>query len=236
MSSAYSQWIKSTWDAAVPKSSSLIITLYGDSIAPHGGGIGLGDLVEILGNFGLNERLVRTCVFRLARDGWLASRRVGRRSTYSLTPAGMRRFQRAFRRVYSEQQRQWDGSWTLVCTPASLLPKGVREQLERELEWEGFGKIASNVFGHPSPGLVSLREIVDGLDLAKRVYVLSARSLDVFATLSLRDLADQSWKLDDLAKGYRAFVDRFAVLARPAATRMTAFRSLHCAYLAHSLV
>ena len=109
-----------------------------------------------------------------------------------------------------------------MCTTAPLLPKGVREQLERELEWEGFGKIASNVFGHPSPALVSLREIVDGLGLAKRVYVLSARSLDVFATLSLRDLVDQSWKLDDLAKGYRAFVDRFAVLAHPGATRITA--------------
>jgi len=31
----------------------------------------LGDLVEVASHFGLNERLVRTCVFRLARDGWL---------------------------------------------------------------------------------------------------------------------------------------------------------------------
>ena len=173
----------------------------------------LGDLVEVASHFGLNERLVRTCVFRLARDGWLISKRTGRRSVYSLTPQGMRRFQRAFRRVYSEQQRQWDGSWTLVCMPSSLAPKDLCEDLKRELEWEGFGNVAPNVFGHPSPGLVSLRDILDGLDIGKRVFVLSARSLDVFATLPLRKLVDQAWNLDDLAKGYRTFLKRFAVFA-----------------------
>jgi len=170
----------------------------------------LGDLVEVLDRFGVNERLVRTCVFRLSEDGWLVSKRVGRRSVYSLTPNGMRRFQRAYKRVYSEQHRQWDGSWTLVCLPTDPDFKTSREHLERELTWEGFGKIASNVFGHPSPGLMSLREILEGLSLSNRVHVLSARSLDVFATLPLRRLVDQSWDLASLEKGYRAFADRFA--------------------------
>ena len=140
----------------------------------------LGDLVEVLDRFGVNERLVRTCVFRLSEDGWLVSKRVGRRSVYSLTPNGMRRFQRAYKRVYSEPQRQWDGSWTLVCMSSGLAPKDLCQDLKRELEWEGFGNVAPNVFGHPSPGLVSLRDILDGLDVAKRVFVLSARSLGTF--------------------------------------------------------
>ena len=96
----------------------------------------LGDLIEVLDRFGVNERLVRTCVFRLSEDGWLVSKRVGRRSVYSLTPNGMRRFQRAYKRVYSEQQRQWDGSWTLVCLPTDPDFRTSREHLERELAWE----------------------------------------------------------------------------------------------------
>ena len=102
-----SAWVRAVWSEARPKTNSLIITLYGDVIAPHGGAMRLSDLVNVLAPFGVNERLVRTCVYRLAQDGWLESRRLGRRSVYTLTPHGMQRFQRAYRRVYSEQQRQW---------------------------------------------------------------------------------------------------------------------------------
>src|SRR6267154_4402774 len=210
MQLAVSQWVQSTRRTHRPKPKSLIVTLFGDAVAPRGGAIRLGDLVNVLSNFGVNERLVRTCVFRLAQEGWTVAKRQGRRSSYSLTPSGMLRFQRAYKRVYSEQHRQWDGSWTLVCLPTDPDFKTSREHLERELTWEGFGKIASNVFGHPSPGLMSLREVLEGLSLSNRVHVLSARSLDVFATLPLRRLVDQSWDLASLEKGYRAFADRFA--------------------------
>src|SRR6267378_6697913 len=187
-----SDWFRRTWEASPPKSKSLVITLFGDAIEPRGGAIRLSDLISVLSWFGVNERLVRTCVFRLMGEGWFVSRRQGRHSVYSLTKQGAVRFQRAYKRVYSEQQRQWDGSWTLVCLPTDPDFKTSREHLERELAWEGFGKIASNVFGHPSPGLMSLREVLEGLNLSNRVHVLSARSLDVFATLPLRRLVDQS--------------------------------------------
>jgi phenylacetic acid degradation operon negative regulatory protein len=210
MQFAVSQWVQTAWKAHRPKPKSLIVTLFGDAVAPRGGAIRLGDLVNVLGNFGVNERLVRTCVFRLAQEGWIVAKRQGRRSLYSLTPSGMLRFQRAYKRVYSEQHRQWDGSWTLVCLPPSSHSRSVREKLERELQWEGFGKVAPNVFGHPSPGLVTLRELLESLELSNRVFVLSARSLDVFPTMPLRKLVDESWDLDGLAKGYRDFAQLFA--------------------------
>jgi phenylacetic acid degradation operon negative regulatory protein len=222
MHDAVSQLVQSTWKVHRPKPMSLIVTLFGDAIAPRGGTMRLGDLVNTLSNFGVSERLVRTCVFRLAREGWIVGKRQGRRSSYSLTPSGMLRFQRAYKRVYSEQQRQWDGSWTLVCLPPNPHPRYVREKLERELQWEGFGKVAPNVFGHPSPGLVTLRELLDSLELSNRVFVLSARSLDVFATLPLRQLVNQSWDLQNLAKGYHAFVQHFSEFGNsPAARKLT---------------
>ena len=103
-----------------------------------------------------------------------------------------------------------DGSWTLILLSAEATSKQTVDRLERELSWEGFGRIARNVYGHPSPALVSLREILDGSDLTTRAHVLSARSLDVFSTLPLRRLIDQSWDLDTLANGYRSFLDHFA--------------------------
>ncbi len=69
--------------AAPPRASSLIITVWGDAIAPHGGAVMLAGLIELLAPFGINERLVRTSVFRLAREGWLAAKPVGRREPVS---------------------------------------------------------------------------------------------------------------------------------------------------------
>ncbi|MDH3589938.1 MAG: hypothetical protein OEQ74_11100, partial [Gammaproteobacteria bacterium] len=67
------------------RAGSLLITVFGDAIAPHGGTVWLGSLIRVLEGFGINQRLVRTSVFRLVKDGWLTTEQIGRRSYYSLT-------------------------------------------------------------------------------------------------------------------------------------------------------
>ena len=52
----------------------------------------LGSLIGLLERLGVNERLVRTTVFRLAKDDWLLAETEGRRSNYVLSPIGRRRF------------------------------------------------------------------------------------------------------------------------------------------------
>jgi phenylacetic acid degradation operon negative regulatory protein len=37
-------------------------------------------LIDLLAPLGINERLVRTSVFRLAREGWLKAKPIGRRA------------------------------------------------------------------------------------------------------------------------------------------------------------
>ena len=73
------------------RTGSLIITLFGDAIVPRGGTVWLGSLIELLAPMGVSQRLVRTSVFRLTREGWLMAEKVGRRSYYGLTGAGRRR-------------------------------------------------------------------------------------------------------------------------------------------------
>ncbi len=65
------RWIRRQLATAPPRAPSLIITVWGDAIAPHGGAVMLAGLIALLAPFGINERLVRTSVFRLAREGWL---------------------------------------------------------------------------------------------------------------------------------------------------------------------
>jgi len=100
------------------RGGSLLITVFGDSIAPRGGAVTLGSLIRLAAPFGLTERLVRTSVARLARDGWLAAKRSGRRSEYRLTRTGAERFADATRRIYGESPSVWNGKWTLAVVPA----------------------------------------------------------------------------------------------------------------------
>src|SRR5580765_2134488 len=100
------------------RAGSLLISIFGDAIAPRGGAVTLGSLIRLAAPFGLAERAVRTSVARLARDGWLSAARVGRRSEYHLSASGAARFAEATQRIYAPTPAQWNRRWTLLLLPA----------------------------------------------------------------------------------------------------------------------
>jgi len=104
-----SQWFKDFQDQHPTRANSLIITVYGDFIAPHGGTVWLGSFIKLVQPLGLNERMVRTSVYRLSQEKWLVSEQLGRKSYYSLTTSGRRRFEHAYRRIYFAPQDTWTG-------------------------------------------------------------------------------------------------------------------------------
>src|SRR4029453_14301246 len=68
-----SRWIGRERSRHPPRAKSLVVTVWGDAIAPHGGAVWLSGLIKLLAPLGLNERLVRTSVYRLAQEGWRLS-------------------------------------------------------------------------------------------------------------------------------------------------------------------
>ena len=101
-------------------STTLVFTFFCDVKTQHGGEIWLGSIIHALAPLGINERLTRTAVFRLVQDGWLESRKQGRRSYYRLTQTGQHYYQRAATRIYASSKPGWDGVWTLLFV--SLVP------------------------------------------------------------------------------------------------------------------
>jgi phenylacetic acid degradation operon negative regulatory protein len=199
-----------------PRAKSLIVTVYGDSVLPRGGRCWLGELIALVEPLGLNERVTRTAVYRLVRDGLLQGERVGRRSHYTLTAAGRRQFDSAQARIYAAGAPVRDGAWTLIALPDGLHPSA-RETLTKELGWRGFARLA--------PGLMGAAR-GDGQDDAAEV--LGALSLDgrcpVFRTApgsdspALPALAGHAWPLEALATAYGSFIARFAALEADAGT------------------
>jgi phenylacetic acid degradation operon negative regulatory protein len=187
------------------RGGSLIVTIFGDAIMPRGGAVALGSLIELAAPFGLNQRLVRTAVSRLAQEGWLEGRRVGKLSEYHLSTHGRERFAEATKRIYSAPDTQWSGRWTLIVVPP--MPAAQRRRIREELIWRGFGEISATVFAHPE---FDSRE----LSSQRRSAGVLSKVIAFDATLAADDTPQQlvqlGWDLEDLGARYQRFVKRFA--------------------------
>jgi phenylacetic acid degradation operon negative regulatory protein len=205
---AIARWIGRELDTAPPRAKSLVVTVWGDALAPHGGAVWLSGLIRLLAPLRINERLVRTSVYRLTRDGWLGSRQAGRRSVYRLTAQGRHRFEIAYRRIYAAPSQTWDGHWDVIVS-ASSSGGTRRDKFRRELSWEGFGAITAGVYARPArPGQRAPSEIVAGLDRAAQVVLLRGREVAPAAP-ALESLLRQYWDLKSLDADYRRFIARF---------------------------
>jgi phenylacetic acid degradation operon negative regulatory protein len=193
------------------KAGSLIISVFGDSILPRGGKIWLGSLIKLLAPLQLNERLIRTTVFRLAKDEWLSNQSEGRRTNYQLTHSGWKRFEDASRQIYAPGAPSWDKRWRLVMVTAELTPS-VRDKLKNVFYWQGFGQMNANCFIHPSA------------DLKASLDAISVRGMSDFVSqcmplIAVNPLLDSSandsaivrlaWNLDELRDSYLSFVKTY---------------------------
>lgn len=196
------------------RTGSLIISVFGDAVLPRGGRIWLGSLIHLLRPLGINERLVRTSVFRLAQDGWLRTQAHGRKADYLLTPAGQQRFEEASRHIYSAQTPLWDRRWRLILVVGELNARA-REQLRRALFWQGFGLLGNDCYIHPSADLDTAFDalVADGMtDTLPELMPLLAVENHFGSAARDVDMVRRAWNLTDLAQAYAAFVQRYQPL------------------------
>lgn len=192
------------------RAGSLIITLYGDSIVPRGGTVWLGSLMKLLEPMGISERLVRTSIFRLTKESWLQADKVGRRSYYSLTGPGLRRFEQAFKQVYNANNEQWIGNWCLVFL--SQLENSKRPAVREELEWMGFGCLAPNVMAHPRLERAEVLPVLQEHEALEDTIVMQCEPQELLTSRALRLQVKESWNLEHLAKSYAKFINQFRPL------------------------
>ena len=191
------------------RAKSLIISVYGDAIVAHGGTIWLGSLIRLLEPLGLSERMVRTAVFRLSRDGWMTSFQVGRRSYYSLSEHGRRQFEGVYRRIYDMPRDPWDGRWLLLFVNCERVEPRTRDALRTQLGWQGFGAVSSNVLAHPAGDMDAVRPVLADLGVDETVVPMRGRAEDMEGLAPQREMVRCCWDLDRIAETYNEFLDRF---------------------------
>lgn len=206
-------WIAKTLRQQPPRAKSLVMTVFGDAIAPRGGSVWLGSLITLLAPVGISERLVRTSVYRLVDEGWLEASRSGRRSQYRLSPQGEKRFLRAHQRVYAPSARAWDGRWTQVCLQGDA-SSTQKLALKKELLWEGLAQLAPGLFIYPGDKQEALADLLARTRMTSKVIVLSCTDTGLPGTLPMSDIASTAWPLTDAGKTYKKFIARFSELEK----------------------
>lgn len=205
------EWIAHFLATDPPRSKSLVMTIFGDSIVPHGGTVWLGSLIELLAPFGVNDRLVRTSVFRLAQEGWLGSQRDGRRSSYAIPADTVARFARAYRRIYAPLHADWNGQWTIVMHGG--LTASERSNLRKELLWQGYSILAPGLAAHPAGDRETLDELLVRTGTQNKLFICQASDLPgVRHARPLRDMVAEGWDLSGVMAGYTQFIALFEPL------------------------
>ncbi len=193
------------------QAGSLITTVFGDAILPRGGRVSLGSMIQLLQPLGVNERLVRTAVYRLVKEEWLQSEALGRKTDYMLTRSGRSRFDEASRQIYAADIPGWDRRWRLILVIGELDIRS-REQLRRALFWHGFGETASGGFVHPTADLEKVMDslVSEGLDtvLAHLMPLVAVNSRTLQCATDI-DMVQKAWNLDDLALSYQGFLQKY---------------------------
>jgi phenylacetic acid degradation operon negative regulatory protein len=197
------------------RAGSLVVTAFGDLVAPRGGEVAYAGLARVVAGFGVNDSQLRTALSRLVAEDWLVSARVGRSAFYALSKTGRNRTREAEPRIYAAAPRPWNGRWCVALLPGPA--PAARDAARRPLSWLGFGAIGPQTLLHPRPDPAALASLLADLPPHARPLLVEGPGTRGAAAQAL---VRQGWDLDALGGGYRAFVDAFAELARAARGRL----------------
>jgi phenylacetic acid degradation operon negative regulatory protein len=183
----------------------VVFNLFGDYILPRGGGIWTNNLLRLLDLLGIGERAARSTLSRMKQEGWLATRKFGRRTQTSVTRRGRAILEQGNQRIFEAPLERWDGQWRLVLYSLPEEKRELRNELRKQLVWFGFGNLAPGAWVSPHERLAELEAILDELAVRRHVSLFTGRPL---GSLSDRELVARCWDISRLEQDYRAFVAR----------------------------
>ncbi len=185
---------------------SLLFTLFGDFIRYYGGEAWAGSLIRLMHEFAFSPQAVRVALSRLAAEGWLHTRKAGKRSFYGLTERGEQRLAEGASRIYKLEPPAWNGEWLIVTYTIPESRKAIRDRFRRELAWTGFGQLASSVWVSPRDLRPQLLALTQRYELGAAVDCFTARYQGPGDNAAL---VRKCWDLEVLQQRYAAFIAHY---------------------------
>ncbi|MDX1808421.1 MAG: PaaX family transcriptional regulator C-terminal domain-containing protein [Sulfurospirillaceae bacterium] len=201
------EYLESLLAEISPKAKSLIITFFGDTVFPYGGTIWLGSLVKFMEEFDISEKLTRTSIFRLTKEGWLSSKKFGRESYYSLSNYAIDRFVKAHYSVYAYDEQDDENNWIVLFTNALKPDKEL--ELSKILKKEGFASQSKFTYLHPNYKMEYMQDILIKYELQNDVLLINGTADMPMNKEILKDMANIFWDLKDVEERYQSFITKF---------------------------
>lgn len=184
----------------------LIFTLFGEFILARGGSIWTSSLLSLLNHLDVGEHAARITLSRMARKGWLAARKEGRRSQYSLTPRGWSLLIQGEKRIFEPPLKEWDGMWHIVVFSVPENKRSLRHAFRARLLWFGFGQLAPNTWISPHNRKTEITALGNELGIQDHIEIFSG----IHAGPSEdQELIQRCWDLLDLTTQYKKFLTKF---------------------------
>lgn len=200
-------YLQSLLEEISPKAKSLIITFFGDTVFPYGGTIWLGSLVKFMEEFEISEKLTRTSIFRLTKEGWLNSKKFGRESYYSLSDLAIDRFIKAHYSVYAYDELENDKDWIVILTNTVEVTKEL--ELSKILKKEGFANPSKHTYIHPQYKMEYIQDILLHNKLQNDVLLIKGPIHMPMTKDVIKDMTNTYWNLKDVEERYQEFITKF---------------------------
>lgn len=163
---------------------------------------------------GQTAEQVRSCLRRLVADGLFVRAGGGRDATYTATAAGMAAMGATIERhrlayVQDAAGKGWDRRWHLVGFAIPEVKRPARDAFRDRLLALGGASVHNGLYVSPHRWETDVLGEAERLGVADSVTVASTDDLEIGGVHDPRNLAHLLWPLDELAEGYRAFVEEF---------------------------
>ena len=195
-------------ESGAASARSLLLTVLGEFVLPHGGASWTGALVAALAQVGVEEKAARQALSRTAAEHLLVSERAGRRVRWHLTPEGTRLLAEGTDRIYGfgRSVQDWDGAWLVLAVSVPEAQRQLRHSLRTRLTWAGLGS--------PLPGLWVTPDVSKEKEVAAAVEALGVVAFSFTGPFGQvgdeQRIVAESWSLDDVRQRYDRFLTAFA--------------------------
>lgn len=188
---------------------SLLLTVLGEFVLPHGAPVWTRALIDVLGRLGIEDKSARQALARTAAEGLLASDRSGRQVRWRLTEPGRQLLSAGAARIYGfgAPAPAWDGRWLVVLVSVPESGRQLRHRLRTRLMWAGLGSPAPGVWVSPHP---EKQDEVAGVVAELGLDAVAGSFVGPFGTIGREtDVVAQAWDLAAVEAAYEDFLAEF---------------------------